>query len=101
MNAEHAEFPAPGEAARFAAPGERDLPPGRYQLHREILMNHMLNQPPTRAAARPGLRTGPRSWRGHGRLLAAVAAGTALAGGVAGYVITAGSAPAVPKAPPN
>jgi hypothetical protein len=96
MNAEHAEFPAPGEAARFAAPGERDLPPGRHHLHREILMNHMLSQPPTRAAARPGRR---RTWRGHGRLLAAVAAGTALAGGVASYVITASSAPAAPKPP--
>ena len=100
MNAEQAEFPAPGEAARFAAPGERELPPGRHHLHREILMNQMLSQPPTRAAARPGRRpTQRRSWRGRGRLLAAVAAGTALAGAAAGYVITAGSAPAVPKAP--
>jgi hypothetical protein len=100
MNAEHAEFPAPGEAARFAAPGERDLPPGRHHLHREILMNHMLSRPATRAAARPGRRRTPRrSWRGHGRLLAAVAAGTALAGVVAGYLIMAGNAPAAPKAP--
>jgi hypothetical protein len=100
MNAEHAEFPAPGEAARFAPPAERDLPPGRHHRHREILMNHMLSQPPTRAAARPGRRrTRRRSWRGHGRLLAAVAAGTALAGGATGYVITAGNAPAAPKAP--
>jgi hypothetical protein len=30
--------------ARFAAPRERDLPPGRRELHREILMNHMLTE---------------------------------------------------------
>src|SRR5580693_5227958 len=39
MNAEHADL-----NARFAAPGERDLPPGRHELHREILMNHMLTE---------------------------------------------------------
>jgi hypothetical protein len=39
MNAEHADLDA-----RFAAPGERDLPPGRHELHREILMNHMLTE---------------------------------------------------------
>ena len=39
MNAEHADL-----GARFAAPGERDLPPGRHELHREILMNHMLTE---------------------------------------------------------
>ena len=40
----------PGEA-RFAAPADRGLPPGRHELHREILMNHMLTesgQAPTR-----------------------------------------------------
>ena len=39
MNAEHADL-----GARFAAPGERDLPPGRHELHREILMNHLLTE---------------------------------------------------------
>jgi hypothetical protein len=39
MNAEHADLDA-----RFAAPRERDLPPGRHELHREILMNHMLTE---------------------------------------------------------
>jgi hypothetical protein len=39
MNAEHADLDA-----RFAAPGERDLPPGRHELHREILMNQMLTE---------------------------------------------------------
>jgi hypothetical protein len=39
MNADHADLDA-----RFAAPEERDLPPGRHELHREILMNHMLTQ---------------------------------------------------------
>jgi hypothetical protein len=96
MNAERAAIPTPGDEARFAAPAERDLPPGRHQLHREILMNHMLSQPPTRESTP---RHGRRSWPARDRLLAAVAAGTALAGGVAGYVITAGNAPVAPKAP--
>src|SRR3984957_5513549 len=39
MNAEHADL-----EARFAAPGDRGLPPGRHELHREILMNHMLTE---------------------------------------------------------
>jgi hypothetical protein len=39
MNAEHADLDA-----RFATPRERDLPPGRHELHREILMNHMLTE---------------------------------------------------------
>jgi hypothetical protein len=39
MNAEYADLDA-----RFAAPGERDLPPGRHERHREILMNHMLTE---------------------------------------------------------
>ncbi|HEV3382751.1 MAG TPA: hypothetical protein VG142_17450 [Trebonia sp.] len=37
MNPDHANL-----EARFAAPAERDLPPGRHDKHREILMNHML-----------------------------------------------------------
>jgi len=95
MNAEHADL-----EARFAAPAERDLPPGRHHLHREILMNHMLSQPPAREATPHRRRQSRRqTWRTHGRLLAAVAAGTALAGGVAGYVLTAGSTPATPKTP--
>jgi hypothetical protein len=39
MNAEHADL-----EARFAAPAERGLPPGRHELHREILMSHMLTE---------------------------------------------------------
>ena len=61
-------------------------------------MNHLLNQPPTREATAHRER---RSWRSHGRLLAAVAAGTALAGGVAGYVITAGDVPTALRPPPR
>ena len=91
MNAEDADL-----EARFAAPSDRDLPPGRHELHREILMNHMLNQPPTREVTPHRER---RSWRSHGRLLAAVAAGTALAGGVAGDVIAAGDVPTAPEGP--
>jgi hypothetical protein len=39
MNAEHADL-----EARFAAPSDRGLPPGRQELHREILMHHMLTE---------------------------------------------------------
>ena len=39
MNPEHADL-----EARFAAPAERDLPPGRLNQHREIFMNHMLTE---------------------------------------------------------
>ena len=57
MNADHADL-----EARFAAPTERDLPPGRYNQHREILMNHMLTasgqaeSAPTRHNRRPRRR---------------------------------------------
>jgi hypothetical protein len=91
MNAEHADL-----EARFAVPAERDLPPGRHDLHRAILMNHILTQPPARKTTRRG---GSRSWRPPARVLAAVAAGAAVATVVAGYAITASNAPAVPKAP--
>jgi hypothetical protein len=86
MNAERADL-----EARFAAPVERDLPPGRHRLHREILMNDLLTQPPPSHPTRPGAS---RSWRPPGRVLAAVAAGTAVAAGVGAYAITAGDAPA-------
>ncbi len=85
MNAEHADL-----AARFAAPAERDLPPGRYDLHREILMNHMLTQPPA------GKTTGhgSRNRRPPARVLAAAAAVALVAAGTAGYAITADRSPA-------
>ena len=90
MNDGHADV-----EARFAAPAERGLPPGRHDLHREILMNYMLTQPPARKAA---LHGGRRPWRTRGRLLAAVAA-AAVAAGAAGYAITAGNAPAAASHP--
>ncbi len=80
MNPEHADL-----EARFAAPAERDLPPGRHERHREILMNHMLSQRPSRRTAR---QAGPRSWLPPARVLAAVAA-AAVAAGTAGYAVTA------------
>jgi hypothetical protein len=86
MNAEHDDL-----QAKFAAPAERDLPPGRHDLHREILMNHMLAQPPASKTARHS--GGSRSWR-PARVLAAVAAVAAAATGAAGYAITASQAPA-------
>src|ERR1700733_8055391 len=39
MNAEDSDL-----EAWFAAPADRGLPPGRHELHREILMNHMLTE---------------------------------------------------------
>jgi hypothetical protein len=86
MNAEHA-----GLEARFAAPAERDLPPGRHDLHREILMKHMLTQAPASKTTRHG---GSRSWRPAARVLAVVAAVAAVAAGAVGYAITAAQAPA-------
>ena len=49
MNAEHADL-----EARFAAPADRGLPPGRHELHREILMNHMLTESGQARRHRPG-----------------------------------------------
>jgi hypothetical protein len=85
MNAEHAEL-----KARFAAPAERDLPPGRHDLHRATFMNHMLTQPLASTTTRHGRS---RSWRPPARLLAAAAA-AAVAAGAAGYAITAAKTPA-------
>jgi hypothetical protein len=85
MNAEHADL-----EARFAAPAERDLPPGRHDRHREILMSHMLIRPPASTTTRHG---GSRSRRPPARVLAAVAA-VALAAGAAGYAVTAAKTPA-------
>jgi hypothetical protein len=84
MNAEHADL-----EARFAAPAERGLPPGRHGLHRAILMNHMLTQPPASKTTRHG---GSRSRRPPARVLAAVAT-AAVAAGAAGYAITAAKTP--------
>jgi hypothetical protein len=85
MNAEHDYL-----EARFAAPVERDLPPGRHDLHREILMNHMLAQPSASKTTRHG---GSRSWLPPARVLAAAAA-MAVVAGAAGYAITAAQTPA-------
>jgi hypothetical protein len=90
VNAEQADL-----KARFAAPGERDLPPGRHLLHRDILMNRIVIQAPASKTTGHG---GSHSRRAPARMLAAVAAGVAVAAGLAGYAITAGNAPAVPQA---
>jgi len=98
MNARHADL-----EARFAAPAERDLPPGRHDLYRETLMNHMLTQPP---ASKPPASKAQRSRRTllGGRLklsgsrvparVLAAAAVAAIAAAAAGYAIAGGSAPA-------
>jgi hypothetical protein len=88
MNAEH-----PDLNPRFAVPAERDLPPGRHELHRQILMNHMLTQPPRGKTTR---HRGSRSWRPPARALAAAAA--VIAAGAAGYALTAAQTPARPSA---
>jgi hypothetical protein len=85
MNAEHTYL-----EARFAAPVERDLPPGRHDLRREMFMNHMLTQP----SASKTTRHGSRSWLPPGRVLAAAAAVAAVAAGATGYAIIAAQAPA-------
>jgi hypothetical protein len=90
MNAEHADL-----ETRFAVPAERDLPPGRHDLHREILMNHMLTQPPASKTTR---RDRSRSWRPPARVLAAAAA-AAVAAGAAGFAITAAARPPAANRP--
>jgi hypothetical protein len=85
MNAEHTYL-----EARFAAPVERDLPPGRHDLHREMLMNHMLTQAPASNTTRHG---GSRSWLPPGRVLAAAAVAAVVAGAT-GYAIIAAQTPA-------
>jgi hypothetical protein len=85
MNAELAAL-----KARFTAPAERDLPPGRHDLDRATFMNHMLTQPLASTTTRHGRS---RSWRPPVRLLAAAAA-VAVAAGAAGYAITAAQTPA-------
>jgi hypothetical protein len=91
MNSEHA-----GLEARFAAPAERDLPPGRHDLHRETLMNHMLTQPSASktTASKTTQRDRSRSWRPPARVLAAAAAVAVLAAGAAGYAFTVAKTPA-------
>jgi hypothetical protein len=86
MSAEHTNL-----EARFAAPVERDLPPGRHDLHREVLMNHMLTQPSASETTRHG---GRRSWLPPGRVLAAAAAVAVVTAGATGYAITAAHTPA-------
>jgi hypothetical protein len=90
MTGEHADL-----KAWPTVPADRDLPPGRHDLHRENLMNHIDNQrPPARARphARPpagGVRPGRRR-----RRLAVAAVSVAVAAGVAGYAISVrGAAP--------
>ena len=72
-----------------SVPADRDLPPGRHDLHRENLMNHMLNQHPPAHARPPADGTG---WRSRRRRMAAAAASIAVAAGVVGYAISARSA---------
>jgi hypothetical protein len=108
MNSEQADL-----KARFGAPPDRDLPPGRHAQHREYLMSRIAHQPPSVAASStPAAEqlspwvNGPdhasRSSRfphrpARRRLLAAVAGGVALAACAAGltsYTLTRSPGPA-------
>jgi hypothetical protein len=92
--------------ARFPAPADRDLPPGRHLLHRENLMSQILNEPP---GSQPGSsepprdrRPSPRSsraWHPSARGLAAAAAAVALAAGLGVTVAARLSAHPAPPAP--
>jgi hypothetical protein len=108
MNSEQADL-----KARFGAPPDRDLPPGRQAEHREYLMSRISNQPSSAAASRTPATEQLSPW-GKGpdhasrssrfphrparpRLLAAVAGGAALAvcaAGITGYALTRSHGPA-------
>jgi hypothetical protein len=88
MNAEHADL-----EARFAAPADRGLPPGRHELHREILMNHML----TDSGQAPARHRRPRR-----RMLAiGGTAGFGIAAAAVAVALIATSASRPPAAPPR
>lgn len=88
MNAEHADL-----EVRFAAPPDRGLPPGRHELHREILMNHML----TDIAQAPARHRRPRR-----RMLAiGGTAGFGIAAAAVAVTLIATSTSRPPTAPPR
>jgi hypothetical protein len=88
MNAEHADL-----EARFAAPSDRGLPPGRHELHREILMNHML----TESGQAPTRHRNPRR-----RMLAiGGTAGLGIAAAAVAVTLIATSTSRPPAAPPR
>jgi hypothetical protein len=87
MNAEHADLDA-----RYA-PGERDLPPGRHELHREILMNHML----TESGQAPARHRRPRRQM----LAIGAAAGFGIAAAAVAVTLIATSTPQPPAASPR
>jgi hypothetical protein len=86
MNSEQADL-----KARFGAPPDRDLPPGRQAQHREYLMTRIHA---SRSSRFP-------HWPARRRLLAAVAGGVTLAvcaGGIASYTLTRSHGPAASPA---
>jgi hypothetical protein len=91
MNAEHADL-----EARFAAPAERGLPPGRHELHREILMNHMLTE------SGQGDQAPARHRRPRRRMLAiGGTAGLGIAAAAVAVTLIATSTARPPAAPPR
>jgi hypothetical protein len=87
MNAEHADLDA-----RYV-PGERDLPPGRHELHREILMNQML----TESGQAPARHRRPRRQM----LAIGAAAGFGIAAAAVAVTLIATSTPQPPAASPR
>ncbi len=88
MTGEHADL-----KAWPSVPADRDLPPGRHDLHREILMNHIHDErppAPARSHARP--RAGGTGWRSRRRRVAVVAVSVAFAAGAVGYAVIARAA---------
>jgi hypothetical protein len=83
-----------------SVPADRDLPPGRHDLHRENLINQILSQPSADSSRPPAGGTG---WHSRRRQMTAAIAGMAVAAGIAGYAISAGGAPrmARPVGPGN
>ena len=92
MTGEHADL-----TEWAGVPAERDLPPGRHDLHREYLMNSIVSQrPPAHARSHGRPPSGGTRGRSRRRQMAVAAASLAVAAGVVGYTISARSgAPAV------
>jgi hypothetical protein len=91
MTGKHADM-----GAWPSVPADRDLPPGRHNLHRENLMNYIDNQrapahagQSVRAPALAGPAARGIGWRSRRRQLAAAAASATVAAGVVGYAISA------------
>ncbi|HXW43652.1 MAG TPA: CU044_5270 family protein [Streptosporangiaceae bacterium] len=77
-----------------SVPADRDLPPGRHDLHRENLIRHIRSERGPEPGTSPA---GPAGWRSRRRRLAAAVACAAVVAVVAGYAISARSAAPPPR----